>query len=420
MKSNESNLLGSEQSAEALDAADPIAKLKQRFELPENTIYLDGNSLGALSIDAKKRARDVIEAQWGKDLITSWNKHNWIELPLQVGEKIAPLIGAGPGQTVCCDSISVNLFKLLSGAITMQPGRCKVVSQKDNFPTDLYMVQGLQQQLGADKCQMVLADEDKIESSLDENVAVLLLTHVNFRSGKIHDMKTLTRLAHQKGILVIWDLAHSAGVLDVQLDECNVDFAVGCGYKYLNGGPGAPAFIYIAKHLQERFSQPLSGWMGHRSPFEFSPHYQGSEGINQCLAGTPSILSMSVLDAALDVFEQISIKQVRTKSIGLGDYFQQCLATLGLLNEFEFSSPLDSNQRGSQVALAHNDAYAICQALIECGVVADFRSPNILRFGFAPLYISYGDVQQACDTLKHVMTNKTYQQARFHQRSTVT
>lgn len=420
MKSNKSNSLSLQHEAETLDTDDPIANIKYRFEIPQNTIYLDGNSLGALSKDAKQRAREVIDTQWGKDLITSWNKHNWIELPLQVGEKIAPLIGAGAGQTVCCDSISVNLFKLLSGAIAMQKGRRKVVSQTDNFPTDLYMVQGLQQQLGADKCQMVMVDEDSIESSLDESVAVLLLTHVNFRSGKIHDMKNITQLAHERGILVIWDLAHSAGVLDVQLDQCNVDFAVGCGYKYLNGGPGAPAFIYIAKHLQGRFSQPLSGWMGHRSPFDFSPQYHASEGINQCLAGTPSILSMSVLDASLDVFESISMQQVRTKSIGLGDFFQECLAQFELIDEFEFASPLDSNQRGSQVALAHDYAYAICQALIESGVVTDFRSPNILRFGFAPLYISYTDIQKACEILRQIMVEKTYQQARFHERSVVT
>ncbi len=418
---NNSNILKSViQNATERDLADEIADTKALFELPANTIYLDGNSLGALPKAAKTRAREVVDVQWGNDLITSWNKHQWIDLPITVGEKIATLIGAAPGQTVCCDSISVNLFKLLSGAMAMQNGRCKVVSQTDNFPTDLYMVQGLQQQLGVENCHLVMVDDEDIEASLDESVAVLLLTHVNFRSGKIHDMQRLTQLAHQKGILVIWDLAHSAGVLDVQLDESEVDFAVGCGYKYLNGGPGAPAFIYIAKHLQASFSQPLSGWMGHRSPFDFSPEYHPSEGISQCLAGTPSILSMSVLDASLSVFESLTMQQVRAKSIGLGEYFQQCLVDMEIIEEFCFASPTKSDERGSQIALAHDDAYAICQALIENGVVTDFRAPNILRWGFAPLYISYNDVRHACMVLKQVTDDKIYQQERFHLRSAVT
>ncbi|WJG10318.1 kynureninase [Aliiglaciecola sp. LCG003] len=406
--------------ANQLDAADPLRMIKDDFDLPEDTIYLDGNSLGALPKIARQRAREVVEQQWGRDLITSWNKHQWIDLPRKVGESIGGLIGAEPGQTICCDSISVNLFKLLSGALMMQRGRHKVVSQADNFPTDLYMVQGLQGLLGAAKCQLELVEENAIEASLSENVAVLLLTHVNFRSGVIHDMQRLTKLAHDKGILVIWDLAHSAGVLDLHLDDCEADFALGCGYKYLNGGPGAPAFIYIAQRHQDAFQQPLTGWMGHKTPFSFSADYHAAEGMNQCLSGTPAILSMSVLDAALSIFTKTSMSAIREKSVQLGDFFVQCLHHYNLFDLFTAASPMNAQERGSQFALAHPDAYAICQALIGHGVIGDFRSPDILRLGFAPLYVSFCDVHNATLILADIMQQKIYTQARFQARLSVT
>lgn len=408
------------EKAIALDSADPLADIKQAFSIPEKTIYLDGNSLGALPKVAMQRATEVVEQQWGADLISSWNKHHWIDLPYKVGNSIGALIGAEKGQTICCDSISVNLFKLLSGALAMQSGRYKIVSQRDNFPTDLYVVQGLERLLGKQRCELKLVDENQIEQSLDQEVAVLLLTHVNFRSGLIHDMQKITQQAHDKGILVIWDLAHSAGVLDVQLDQCNVDFAVGCGYKYLNGGPGAPAFIYIAKRLHENFEQPLTGWMGHRAPFAFMPEYLAGEGPSQCLAGTPSVISMSVLDAALGVFELTSMTAIRQKSLQLGDFFVECIEHFDLFSELTPASPMNSVDRGSQFALVHPHAYNICQALIAHNVIGDFRAPDILRLGFAPLYISFSEVLTASAILADVMRHKIYLQDQFQHRGKVT
>lgn len=408
------------QAITELDQNDPLRHKRDAFALPAKTIYLDGNSLGALPKTAIQRAKTVVEDQWGTDLIASWNKHQWIDLPVRVGEKIAPLIGAQPGQVVCCDSISVNLFKLLSGALSLQAGRTKIVSQQDNFPTDLYMVQGLQSMLGADKCHLHLANEEDIEAALDESVAVLLLTQVNFRSGRIHDMQRLTELAHQQGILVIWDLAHSAGAIPVHLDQCNVDFAVGCGYKYLNGGPGAPAFIYIAKRLQSRFSQPISGWMGHSNPFAFDVDYQAGEGVTQCLAGTPAIISMSILDAALDVFSDVSMQQIRQKSIELTELFIRLFKQFNLDAALTLLSPAESIHRGSQIALCHPHAYAICQALIADKIIVDYRAPDVVRFGFTPLYTQYVDIYHTLCKLNEIINAESFLQAKFNKRAKVT
>lgn len=403
-----------------LDKQDPLANKRDEFCLQDGQIYLDGNSLGALPVNAQQRALEVVEQQWGKDLITSWNKHRWIDLPNQVGEKIAPLIGAQAGQVICCDSISVNLFKLLTCAIEMQPGRHRVVSQQDNFPTDLYMVQGLCDLLGSNECELVLVEEDKIEEALDASVAVLMLTHVNFRSGKIHSMQRLTDLAHRQGIIVIWDLAHSAGALPVNLDECEVDFAVGCGYKYLNGGPGAPAFVYAAKRHQAALKQPLQGWMGHARPFDFNHNYHRAEGMQCFLVGTPPVISMAILDEALNVFEDVDMTVIRQKSVQLCELFIQLLNESSELNVFNMVSPEQSEQRGSQVSIAHQHAYEICQALIAKGVIADFRAPNILRFGFTPLYTSFEDVWHAVQCFMGIMTEKTYLREEFRVKAKVT
>ena len=398
----------------ALDKADPLAKKRLEFDLPVDTLYLDGNSLGALPKSVKSRVAEVVSQQWGNDLIKSWNKHNWIDLPIKVGEKIAPLIGAAKGQVICCDSISVNLFKLLCSALTLNSDRSVVLSTKDNFPTDLYMVQGLSDLLGPDLCQLQLVEEQDIQQSLTESVAVLLLTQVNFRTGKLLDMAKLTQLAHDKGILVIWDLAHSAGALPVELDKCQVDFAVGCGYKYLNGGPGSPAFLYVAKQHQTSIKQPLSGWMGHVNPFAFTPEYQAADSINQFQCGTPSVLAMSALDAALDVWRDVNMQQIRNKSMALADLFLALIHKNDCLFDLVLCSPNIAQQRGSQLAFSHNDAFAICQALIEKGVIADFRAPNILRFGFTPLYISFEDVWQVVTTLAIIVETELYKAPRFN------
>lgn len=397
-----------------LDKADPLAKKRLEFDLPAATIYLDGNSLGALPKSVKSRVAEVISQQWGNDLIKSWNSHNWIDLPIQVGEKIAPIIGAAQGQVICCDSISVNLFKLLCSALKLNSKRTVVVSTKDNFPTDLYMVQGLSDLLGAGSCQLKMVEEQDIQQNLTESVAVLLLTQVNFRTGMLLDMKKLTQLAHDKGILVIWDLAHSAGALPVELDNSRADFAVGCGYKYLNGGPGSPAFLYVAKRHQVTVKQPLCGWMGHAKPFAFDPNYAPSPDINQFQCGTPSVISMSALDAALDVWQDVDMFQIRTKSETLANTFIELIKMNPCLHELILCSPDVAQLRGSQLAFSHNAAFAICQALIEKGVIADFRAPNILRFGFTPLYTSFEDIWRAVAILVNIVKSEQYKEPRFN------
>jgi kynureninase len=403
-----------------LDRLDPLAGKRDLFVLPEDLVYLDGNSLGALPATAQQRAAEIVQQQWGQDLVTSWNTHAWIDLPLTVGEKIAPLLGAATGQVICCDSISVNLFKLLATALQMQEDRHVVLSQSDNFPADLYIAEGLRG-IGADGAvDLKLVEDDGITGALDDSVAVLMLTHVNYKSGKIHDMQRLTRLAHEKGVLVIWDLAHSAGAVPLALDDCGVDFAVGCGYKYLNGGPGSPAFIYAAMRHHDSIRQPLSGWMGHATPFAFDREYRAAPGMRQFLSGTPPILSMGVLDAALDIFAGVDMRVLRDKSRKLGELFLELAAGDGCLAEFELASPADSAQRGSQLALAHPQAFAICQAMVDEGIIADFRAPDVLRLGFAPLYLRYSDVARSVAVLARVMANKSYTQEKYSRRQKVT
>ncbi len=400
----------------SLDTADPLAAKRDDFDLPEDKIYLDGNSLGPLSHRARQRAQEVIDKQWGQDLIASWNKHHWIDLSITVGAKISPLLGASPEQVVCCDSVSINLFKLLSCALQLQTDRSAIVSAQDNFPTDLYIAGGLSQLLGEDRCKLRLVNEAGLERALDDDPAVLLLSHVNFRTGRLHDMQSLTRAAHQRGCLVIWDVSHSAGVVPIELDEWQVDFAVGCGYKYLNGGPGAPAFLYVAKRHLANVSQPLQGWMGHHAPFDFEPSYKACDGIGQFLSGTPPIISLSVLDAAMDVFADVSMEMVRAKSIQLSELFIDLIKQNQSLAELELRSPTISDDRGSQLAYAHPSAYAICQALITAGIVADFRSPDLLRFGFSPLILSFEDILHSVQCLASIVAEKRYLEQDFEQR----
>lgn len=410
----------SNDKARELDAQDPLAGKRSEFLLPDDTIYLDGNSLGPLPRAARDRMQEVVNSQWGNDLIGSWNIHNWIDLPTTVGRKIGRLIGAADGQVICCDSISVNLFKLLSYAMQLNPSRNVILSQSDNFPTDLYVTQGLAGLLGEQRCQLKNVATEKLIEALDESVAVLMLTHVNFRSGAVHDLPKLTSLAQQKGILVVWDLAHSAGALPLDLDSANVDFAVGCGYKYLNGGPGAPAFLYVAKRLQNLANQPLQGWMGDQSPFDFKPDYRPSTGVTQFLCGTSGILSMAALDAALDIFADVDMQAISQKSRELSDFFIGSLAQYPALEELILVSPSDPQLRGSQLAYSHPDAYAICQTLIDLGVIVDFRAPDIIRFGFTPLYTSFLDVWTAAQKLNMIVDSKLYMHAKYQTRLKVT
>lgn len=405
---------------EALDRDDPLADMRNEFLLPDNLIYLDGNSLGAMPLIAQQRARQVVEQQWGQDLIKSWNQHNWIHLPAVVGEKIARLIGAAAGQTICCDSTSVNLYKLLVCALGMRKNRHVVLTETDNFPADLYIAASVEGSLGEKACEVLAVPVSELQGRLDATIAVLLLTHVNYKSAAMHDIEQLTALAHANGTLVIWDLSHSTGAVPLELDRWQVDFAVGCGYKYLNGGPGAPAFIYAASRHHANIRQPLQGWMGHQAPFEFRPDYVAAPGVTQFLCGTPAVISMSVLDAALSVFADVDMHSVRRKSQQLSELFRMLVTRSPSLQELQLESPRDCALRGSHLAYTHPQAYAICQALIAGNVICDFRAPATLRIGFAPLYLRYRNVWDAVRRLEQIVENKVYLAPKFGQRLLVT
>lgn len=409
--------------AQQLDERDALASIRELFALPEDLIYLDGNSLGPVTYAARHRAIEVVENQWQSDLIKSWNQHNWIGLPQQVGAKIAPLIGAAPAEVIACDSISVNLYKLLHVALAIQhassPSRYKIITQIDNFPTDGYIAQGVVTH-HREQHELVYVDETDILGVLDEDVAVLMLTHVNYKTGFMLDMAEITSKAHAHGILVIWDLAHTTGVIPIDCHAWGVDFAVGCGYKYLNGGPGAPAFVYAAQRHHAQLAQPLSGWMGHASPFAFEQDYRAGEGMQSFLCGTPSVISMSVLDASLNVFAHVDMQDVRYKSVQLTQFCLLCMEASELLNELPCISPLDGQNRGSQLAFTHSQSYAISQALIAKGIVADFRAPNVLRLGFAPLYVRYQDIVTSISTLATIMNEHIYLEETYQVRQTVT
>jgi len=403
-----------------LDKEDPLAAKRNEFILPEGIIYLDGNSLGPLPRLAQQRIQQVTSQQWGEDLIHSWNKHNWIDLPFKIGEKIAPLIGAESGQVICCDSISINLFKLLACALDLNPGRNIVLSEQGNFPTDLYMVQGLSELIGEQRCQLKEVEPQHLVESITQETAVVLLTQVDFRSGKMHDIEYLTSAAHAAGALVIWDLAHSAGAVPLHLDRDQVDFALGCGYKYLNGGPGAPGFVYVAQRHQAEIKQPLSGWFGHKTQFAFESRYEAADDVRQMLSGTPSIISMSALDAALEVFNDVNMAQLREKSIALSEMFYQRVDDSPSLQALHCISPNDVGQRGSQLAYSHEYAFAISRALIERKVIVDFRAPNIIRFGFTPMFTRYQDVWSAVEILSNIIETKSFMEERYQVRAKVT
>lgn len=401
----------------ARDAADPLAGRRALFELPDGAVYLDGNSLGALPKSVKPRLDAAVTREWGRDLIRSWNTAGWIDLPARVGARIAPLIGAAPDEVVCADSTSVNLFKLAAAAVALRPDRRVIVSEPGNFPTDLYILQGLRDFDGRG-LELHIVEADRIAGALDENVAAVVLTHAHYKTGRLHDMAAITARAHAVGALALWDLSHSAGALELDLNGCEADLAVGCGYKYLNGGPGAPAFLFVAERHQADLRTPLSGWMGHAQPFAFQDEYQPAAGVLRGLCGTPSVLGLTALDAALDAFDGVSMSELRTKSMALGDLFLALVADR--CPDFKPACPVDPAQRGSQVSLHHPQGYAIMQALIERGVIGDFRAPDILRFGFAPLYVRHVDVWDAVETLRQVMEDEAWREERHNQVAAVT
>jgi len=400
-----------------LDAADPLAGFRERFSIPDGVIYLDGNSLGALPKSTPDRVESVVKREWGEDLIRAWNSHDWISAPRRLGDKIARLIGADPGEVIAGESTSVNIFKGLCACLQLAPERSVILSETGNFPTDAYMMEGLAA-LSGGRIRQVLVDRDAIDASLTEDVAALLLTHTHYKSGQLHDMKAVTARAQALGIPVIWDLSHSAGAMPVTLNDCKADFAVGCGYKYLNGGPGAPAFLFVAKRHHDRVFPVLSGWLGHARPFDFDDRYEPAPGIDRFQCGTPAIIGMAALECGLDIMLDADMSAIRAKSEALGDLFIDLVEDR--LDGFELRSPRDAGIRGSQVSFAYENGYAVMQALIERGVIGDFRAPDILRFGFTPLYVGYEDVWNAVDILADVMQSGVWQEPRFNIRSAVT
>ena len=425
----------SQQDCRQRDAQDPLRTLRDLFDLPPGVIYLDGNSLGALPRAVPARVAHVVAQQWGQDLIKSWNSAGWFALPRRVGERIAPLIGAGAGEVVATDTTSINLYKVLSAALNIAaqdaPGRRTIVSERSNFPTDLYIAEALCRERG---CTLKLIEPHEVAASLTPDVAVLMLTHVNYRTGAMHDMAAVTAAAHAAGALVVWDLCHSAGAVPVDLSGAQADFAVGCGYKYLNGGPGAPAFVWVHPRHVARCWQPLAGWWGHAQPFAFTPDYQPAMDITRYQCGTQPIVSLSALDCALDVFaaaEKLGgMAALRAKSLALTDLFIDAVEAL-CPGAFTLVTPRAHARRGSQVCLTPTaqlpagSAYAIVQALIARGVIGDFRAgdaqqPDILRFGFTPLYLSFDNVLGAAQALAEVVRTREYAQARFHHKQAVT
>ena len=408
---------------DALDQADLLGSYRDKFDLPEGIIYLDGNSLGALPKGVAERVATVVKDEWGQSLIKSWNVHDWYPQPGRIGDKIARLLGAEKGTVVSADSTSVNLFKLLTAAVRLNvkthPERRVILSDTGNFPTNLYIIQGLVDLLG-DGYEMRLVAPEEIAEALNDDIAAAVITQVDYRTGRRHDMAALTACAKAVGIKVIWDLCHSAGAFPIDLSGSGAELAVGCSYKYLNGGPGAPAYLYVAADLQESIRPPLSGWMGHTAPFDFDLAYKPAEGIARNLCGTPSVIGMCALETALEVWDDVDLNLVREKSQRMIELFAKTVDELCPDAGFSQVTIYPEAQRGSQISLGHPEGYAIMQALIDQGVIGDFRAPNILRFGMTPLYVSYGDIYRAVEILAEIMTTGLWDQPQYHARAAVT
>ncbi|WP_166974981.1 kynureninase [Brevibacterium atlanticum] len=414
-------------ACETRDRTDPLADFRKDFVLPPETIYLDGNSLGPRPAGAAERAQEVIAEEWGTDLIGSWNSAGWWDLPATLGEKVAGIIGGGSGTTVVTDTTSINLFKAASAALRMQavdsPDRHVILTQRENFPSDIYMLQGLAEQLG-EEYEVRLVDDAEVTAGFPETmtdeVALVVLTHVNYRTGRLFDMATTTSAIHAGGAKVIWDLCHSAGALEIDLAGSDADMAVGCTYKFLNGGPGSPAYIWVAEELVNRFTQPLSGWWSHAKPFEMSPDYAPADGIRRFLTGTQPIVSMSVAELGLDIAGRVDTAEVRRKSLALSDLFIELVESRLSDHPVEIVTPREHAQRGSQVSIAHPEGFAIMSALIARGFIGDYREPHILRFGLTPLYLGFADVWDTVEALRDILDNRLWDDPKFQTRGAVT
>ena len=402
----------------ARDAEDPPAQFREQFQLRDGLIYLDGNSLGALPKASITRMAHAVTGEWGEGLITSWLGAEWVSAPRRVGDKIGALIGAKPGEVIAADSTSINIFKALAAALSLRPDRGVILSESTNFPTDVYMMQGLEAFSGG-RIKSVTVAPEAIMEALDETVAALLLTQVHYKSGLVRDMAEITRRAHEMGVLVIWDLSHSAGAIEVDLNAADADFAIGCGYKFLNGGPGAPAYIYVAERHQSAV-QPLSGWFGHARPFAFEEEYTPAPGIERFLCGTPQVLGLAALECGVDIFGRADMAEVRRKSLQLSTVFMEMMDELCAEFGFSLISPRDPALRGSQIAYTHPYGYEIMQALKERDVIGDFRAPDVLRFGLTPLYLRFQDIIDAVERLSDICKTKAWDKPHYRERAQVT
>ncbi|MGE8099142.1 kynureninase [Pseudomonas fluorescens] len=408
----------------ALDAQDPLAHLRHQFALPEDVIYLDGNSLGARPVAALERAQAVIAEEWGNGLIRSWNSAGWRDLPERLGNRLAGLIGAGEGEVVVTDTTSINLFKVLGAALRVQamraPTRRVIVSESSNFPTDLYIAEGLMDLLQQGYSLRLVDSPEELAQAIDQDTAVVMLTHVNYKTGYMHDMQAVTALIHKCGALAIWDLAHSAGAVPVDLRQAGADYAIGCTYKYLNGGPGSQAFVWVAPQLCNLVTQPLSGWFGHSRQFDMASSYEPSSGIARYLCGTQPITSLAMVECGLEIFAQTDMPSLRRKSLALTDLFIQMVEQRCAAHDLKLITPREHARRGSHVSFEHPQGYAVIQALIAQGVIGDYREPRIMRFGFTPLYTSFTEVFDAVQILGEILDQQTWSQAQFQVRHSVT
>ncbi len=401
-----------------LDAHDPLRHFRDEFQLRDGLIYVDGNSLGALPRATASRVAAAVTNEWGEGLITSWLGAEWSTAPRRIGDKIASILGARPGEIIAADSTSVNIFKALTAAISLRPDRTVILSESTNFPTDVYMMQGIEAFSGG-RLRAVTADPEAVEGRLDENVAVLLLTQVHYKSGRVRDMAEVTRRAHEKGVLVVWDLSHSAGAIEVDLNGAKADFAIGCGYKFLNGGPGAPAFIFVAERHQSA-TPVLSGWFGHASPFTFEENYRPADGISRFMCGTPQVLGLTALECGVDLMLRADMRELRRKSVRLGQLFVERMELRCAEFGFRLLSPADPELRGSQISYAHPNGYEIVQALKEREVIGDFRAPDVLRFGLTPLYLRFADIVETVERLRDVCLTRAWDKAEYRERAAVT